>query len=131
MKVKRKNIGTRLLFEERNSFGQNKDGVIFPVAPLLSKMPKSYGAFLIEVKKMVKSERLRVVLASNSALVLMYWDIGKRILEKQQEEGWGSKVIDRLSSDLGREFPDMKGFSSRNLKYMRAFAEACIILQRN
>ncbi|OGF44538.1 MAG: hypothetical protein A2452_12875 [Candidatus Firestonebacteria bacterium RIFOXYC2_FULL_39_67] len=87
-------------------------------------MPKSYGLFFLEIKKRVQTERLRVVLASNAALVLMYWDIGKGILEKQKEEGWGSKVIDRLSSDLAKEFPDMKGFSPRNLKYMRAFAEA-------
>ena len=79
-------------------------------------MPKSYGLFFLEIKKRVQTERLRVVLASNAALVLMYWDIGKGILEKQKEEGWGSKVIDRLSSDLAKEFPDMTGFSPRNLK---------------
>ena len=54
----------------------------------------------------------------------MYWRIGRQILTQQHEEGWGSKVIDRLSLDLMREFPEMKGLSSRNLKYMRAFYEA-------
>src|SRR5206468_1177363 len=49
---------------------------------------------------------------------------GREILQKQQQLGWGAKVVERLSKDLRREFPDMKGFSLRNLKYMRAFAEA-------
>jgi predicted nuclease of restriction endonuclease-like (RecB) superfamily len=54
----------------------------------------------------------------------LYWQIGKEILERQETEGWGTKVIDRLSADLYAAFPQMKGFSSRNLKYMRAFAKA-------
>jgi len=56
-------------------------------------------------------------------LIILYWEIGRLILERQEAEGWGAKVIDRLSVDLNREFPNMKGLSSRNLKYMRAFAE--------
>jgi predicted nuclease of restriction endonuclease-like (RecB) superfamily len=55
-------------------------------------------------------------------MVLLYWDIGRAILDRQEQEGWGTKVIDRLSADLRREFPDMQGLSPRNLKYMRAFA---------
>jgi predicted nuclease of restriction endonuclease-like (RecB) superfamily len=62
--------------------------------------------------------------AVNRELVLLYWAIGRRILENQRLEGWGAKVIDRLSQDLRKTFPEMTGFSSRNLKYMRAFAEA-------
>jgi len=54
---------------------------------------------------------------------MLYWDIGKAILKKQQDEGWGARVIDRMAYDLKEEFPDMRGFSSRNLKYMRKFAE--------
>lgn len=57
-------------------------------------------------------------------MVLLYWDIGHVILKRQSKEGWGTKVIDRLSADLSKAFPDMKGFSPRNLKYMRAFATA-------
>jgi predicted nuclease of restriction endonuclease-like (RecB) superfamily len=57
-------------------------------------------------------------------LILLYWDIGRRILDRQRKEGWGAKVIDRLSRDLCREFPMLRGLSGRNLKYMRAFAEA-------
>ena len=57
-------------------------------------------------------------------MVLLYWQIGRDILNRQERENWGAKVIDRLAGDLKRAFPDMKGFSPRNLKYMRAFAEA-------
>jgi len=110
--------------ESRLSLGRQKEEVIFPVAALPSEMPKSYRTFLINLKKRVQQERLRVVLASNAALINLYWDIGQRILKKQEEEGWGAKVIDRLSVDLNKAFSDMKGFSPRNLKYMRAFAEA-------
>jgi len=63
-------------------------------------------------------------LSANKALVMMYWDIGTSILQKQHDEGWGAKVIDRLSHDLKDVFPEMSGFSSRNLKYMRAFADS-------
>ncbi len=72
----------------------------------------------------MERERLRVVVAANSALVLLYWDLGKAILDRQAVEGWGAKVIDRLASDLAEAYPDMKGWSPRNLKYMRAFAAA-------
>lgn len=57
-------------------------------------------------------------------LVLLYWQIGRDILTRQNDQGWGSKVIDRLAQDLRAAFPDIEGFSPRNLKYMRAFAEA-------
>ena len=60
----------------------------------------------------------------NSDIFLLYWQIGREILARQQNEGWGAKIIDRLAADLKRAFPEMKGFSPRNLKYMRTFAEA-------
>ena len=66
---------------------------------------------------------MRAVVSVNRELILLYWQIGGDILARQQTEGWGAKVIDRLSRDLMHEFPDMKGFSVRNLKYMRKFAE--------
>jgi len=118
------NVPVPVLTEDRLHFGKKKEKVIFPVAPQPRKMPKSYAVFLSDLKKRIQQERLRVVLASNAALVNLYWDIGQGIIKKQKEEGWGSKVIDRLSVDLGKSFPDMKGFSPRNLKYMRAFASA-------
>lgn len=91
---------------------------------IASSLPESYAQLLSSLKKRIRQERMRVVLSSNAALVNLYWNIGKSILRKQDEEGWGTKVIDRLSADLSREFSDMKGFSPRNLKYMRAFASA-------
>ncbi|MDP2795196.1 MAG: PDDEXK nuclease domain-containing protein [Sulfurisoma sp.] len=60
----------------------------------------------------------------NRELVLLYWQIGRDILERQARQGWGAKVIERLAHDLRTAFPDMKGFSRANLMYMRAFAEA-------
>ncbi|WP_236506499.1 PDDEXK nuclease domain-containing protein [Tychonema sp. BBK16] len=54
---------------------------------------------------------------------MLYWQIGRDILNRQQQQGWGTKVIDNLATDLRKAFPEMKGFSSRNLKYMRSFAE--------
>lgn len=86
-------------------------------------LPNDYASVLKELKKRIQSERLRITLAANSALVLLYWDIGKIIVERQQQQGWGAKIIDRLSFDLKHSFPEMSGFSPRNLKYMRKFAE--------
>jgi len=87
-------------------------------------MPHDYVLMLEELKTRIQEERLRVVLSANAAMVLLYWDIGRVILDRQQREGWGAKVIDRLSADLRQAFPDMQGLSPRNLKYMRAFASA-------
>lgn len=83
-----------------------------------------YTAFLQALKERVQAARSRAALAVNTELVLLYWSIGREILTRQAELGWGAKVIDRLSRDLRHEFPEIKGFSPRNLKYMRAFAEA-------
>ncbi len=88
------------------------------------ELPTGYAAILAGLKDQIRAARLKAGLAVNRELVLLYWRIGRQILKQQQEEGWGSKVIDRLSLDLQREFPEMKGLSSRNLKYMRAFSEA-------
>jgi predicted nuclease of restriction endonuclease-like (RecB) superfamily len=87
-------------------------------------MPKEYGRLLGALKERIRETRLRTILSANASMVLLYWDMGKMIIERQNSEGWGAKVIDRLSSDLRRAFPDMKGLSPRNLKYMRAFAAA-------
>ena len=67
---------------------------------------------------------MRAAVAVNQQLVLLYWGIGKEILSRQAQEGWGKNVIPRLSKDLSSEFPEMKGLSPRNLGYMKAFAEA-------
>jgi len=109
---------------ERKQRGRVDRGAMFPVADALGDMPADYAAWFADIKSRVRGERLRLVLASNSVMVLLYWNIGLRILHKQAEQGYGTKVIDRLSADLRQAFPDMKGFSPRNLKYMRAFATA-------
>lgn len=84
----------------------------------------NYFALLNGLKNQIRSAQIKAALAVNRELVLLYWHIGREILQRQQEQGWGSKVIPRLAKDLKREFPDMKGFSRTNLLYMRAFAEA-------
>ncbi len=99
-------------------------GASFPVAPPRSELPVGYAEMLGEIKLRIQQERLRVVLAANAAMVMLYWDIGRMILDRQERAGWGAKVIDRLAADLRNAFPDMKGFSPRNLRYMRAFAAA-------
>ncbi|MHC8379351.1 PDDEXK nuclease domain-containing protein [Pseudomonas sp. MDT1-16] len=90
----------------------------------LSMPPDGYGDWLIDLKSSIHNAQQRATLAVNRELVLLYWQIGQDILTRQTQQGWGTKVIDRLAQDLRAAFPDMKGFSPRNLKYMRAFAGA-------
>ena len=87
-------------------------------------MPTDYGQWLADIKNRVLTARQRAALAVNAELVSLYWHIGRDILQRQAAQGWGSKVIDRLGRDLREAFPEMKGFSTRNLMYMRTFAEA-------
>jgi predicted nuclease of restriction endonuclease-like (RecB) superfamily len=109
---------------ERKQRGRVDRTVMFPVASTLVDLPSDYVEWLGDLKKRIQAERLRVVLASNAAMVLLYWEIGQSVLEKQTSQGWGAKIIDRLAVDLREAFPEMKGFSPRNIKYMRAFAAA-------
>lgn len=85
---------------------------------------KSYQTLLADLKQRIRTAQVRAALAVNRELVLLYWGIGKEILARQDHEGWGTKVIDRLAKDLRSEFPGQQGLSPRNLKYMRALAEA-------
>lgn len=89
-----------------------------------SSMPEWYGDLLGSVRQLVSEGRRRAVSVATQQLVQTYWQIGHEILERQDREGYGTKVIDRLSADLKRAFPATTGFSPRNLKYMRAFAAA-------
>ncbi|MBB6488469.1 DUF1016 N-terminal domain-containing protein [Rhizobium lusitanum] len=84
----------------------------------------SYVSLLAELKERIRAARLRAAIAVNQELIMLYWSIGRDILARQTVEGWGARVIDRLAADLRRDFPEMTGLSPRNLKYMRAFAEA-------
>jgi predicted nuclease of restriction endonuclease-like (RecB) superfamily len=108
----------------RKQRGTTKADVIFPLPETLVTMPDGYPAFIRGIKEKIATERIKTTLSANAVMLLLYWDIGSRILERQKNEGWGAKVIDRMSYDLKQEFPDMQGFSPRNLKYMRKFAEA-------
>ncbi len=110
--------------ELRRVGGRAREDVVFPATPPRSGLPHDYADILGEIKRRIREERLRVVMAANSAMVLLYWDIGRLILERQERAGWGARVIDRLAADLREAYPDMKGLSPRNLKYMRAFAAA-------
>ena len=93
-------------------------------AAALAGLPADYPQFLAEIKARIAAARTRAVLAVNSELIRLYWEIGHEILEREQRAGWGARVINRLSADLRREFPGMTGLSLRNLRYMRAFARA-------
>ena len=86
-------------------------------------LPADYSNWLSSLKQRIHTAQQRAVLVVNSELVLLYWQVGRDILDRQKNQGWGAKVIDRLAKDLTDAFPDMKGFSRRNLLYMRSFAE--------
>lgn len=85
---------------------------------------KNYQSTLVEIKQQVVQNQYKAALAVNSRLIFTYWNIGRCILNDQKKYGWGAKIIDQLEKDLKAEFPNQKGFSSRNLRYMRAFADA-------
>lgn len=88
------------------------------------RLPDRYPELLDELKGHIRQARVKASLSVNRELILLYWEIGRRILDHQDQEGWGAKVIDRLAADLQSAFPNTQGFSARNLKYMRAFADA-------
>ena len=85
---------------------------------------KSYQDLLARLKSQIQTAQIRASVAVNRELVLLYWGIGREILQRQASEGWGRKVVDRLARDLHSEFPEMRGLSRTNLLYMRAFAES-------
>ena len=101
-----------------------RDQPMPPPPASLAPMPEGYTDWLQSLKTRIHSAQQRATLAVNRELVLLYWQIGRDILARQASQGWGAKVIERLAHDLRVAFPQMKGFSPRNLKYMRAFAEA-------
>jgi predicted nuclease of restriction endonuclease-like (RecB) superfamily len=90
----------------------------------IARPPEGYPEFVSVLKERIRAAQVRAALAVNRELVLLYWQIGREILDGQSARGWGARVIDQLSTDLRKAFPEMQGFSVRNLKYMRAFADA-------
>jgi predicted nuclease of restriction endonuclease-like (RecB) superfamily len=109
--------------DKRLSRGRQKPQASFPVAGNRLDLPLDYHATLADLKQRIKNERLRLTLTANAAMILLYWDMGQVILDRQSLQGWGAKIIDHLSEDLKQAFPEMNGFSPRNLKYMRKFAQ--------
>jgi hypothetical protein len=78
--------------------------------------PTGYAELLTELKERIRTAQVRAGLAVNRELVMLYWQIGRDILTRQHALGWGAGGVQQLADDLHREFPDMKGFSPRNLK---------------
>ena len=111
--------------DDRRALGRSsKVDALFPTPPPTAELPSGYAAVLGELKQRIEQTRLATVIAANTGMIRLYWHVGRVILARQEREGWGAKVIDRLSYDLRQAFPDMSGLSARNLKYMRAFASA-------
>lgn len=79
------------MIDKRKHTGKDKEGVIFPVAPNLSEMSDSYLQFIEEIKKEIQKQRVSVVMNANASMICLYWNIGRTILERQEEEGWGRK----------------------------------------
>ncbi len=88
------------------------------------QIPAGYTELLKELTGRIRSAQLRASFAVSRELVLLYWSIGREILARQEAQGWGAKVIERLAHDLQTELPGVEGYSPRSLKYMRSFAEA-------
>ena len=108
--------------DERKSMGTPKDDVLIPVAPSLAELPDSYTDMRDTIIAKINDSRIRFTIQVNTGMIELYWEIGNEILRRQKSEGWGAKVIDRLSKDLKETFPDMSGFSPRNLGSMKKFA---------
>ena len=99
-------------------------GKVKTKAPSILLKAEGYEEWIRSIKERIQRARVKASMLVNSEQTLLYWDIGHDILEKQNNEGWGTKVVERMSVDLKEAFPDMTGWSPRNLKYMRAFADA-------
>lgn len=89
-----------------------------------SLLPPNYNRFLQDLKQRIRTAQVKAALAINQEMVMLYWSIGRDILNREEQEGWGAKVVDRLAKDLKAAFPDLTGFSARNMRYMKALAEA-------
>ena len=92
-------------------------------------LPSTYAPLLAYLKARVRAAQVKAAVAVNRELILLYWHIGREILRAQKAEGWGTKVVERLAKDLAAEFPEMGGFSFRNLMRMRTFADAYAVLE--
>jgi predicted nuclease of restriction endonuclease-like (RecB) superfamily len=116
------NLPVPLETDGRLARGRARLDARFTAPPSLAGLPDSYSATFEEIKSHLQGARIRAVLAANPIVIEAYWHTGKIILQRQQEAAWGAKVIDRLSADLRKAFPDMQGLSTRNLLAMKIFA---------
>ncbi len=87
----------------------------------LIKSNNEYNQFVIELKYKIKQSQLKAAVKVNYELLDLYWELGSKIVEMQKEYSWGDSFLKELSKDLKKEFPNMKGFSVTNLKYIRQF----------
>jgi len=109
---------------DRKGQGKPVKGVLMPIPPAKSEMDMAYCKLRDSIVARVKETRLRFIINANTDMIALYWNIGNDVLLRQKTEGWGAKVIDRLSADLKEEFPEMEGFSARNIGNMKRFANA-------
>lgn len=91
------------------------------LAQAARELPVGYKTLLKDLKQRIRGAQIKAALAANRELIQLYWDIGRILMRRQEKEGWGRAVVDRLSCDIRRELPDIKGFSARNMWRMRAF----------
>ena len=98
-----------------------KEGASFPVPPSKSGMPADYVAVLADLKQRISAAQARAALAVSRELVALYWHVGATIVQRQANAGWGNAVVERLAHDVRQAFPDLEGFSPRNIWRMRAF----------
>jgi len=88
---------------------------------LSKRYDSEYIEWFIELKSKIQSTQIKATLSANKEMILLYWEFGKELFEKQEKKGWGNAVVDSLEKDLRKEFPNLKGFSRRNLFYMKSF----------
>jgi predicted nuclease of restriction endonuclease-like (RecB) superfamily len=86
--------------------------------------PAGYEEFIADLKQRVRTTQFRAMRAANTEVMRLYWSVGRDILDRQKNEGWGAKVVDQISADMRREFVGQRGWSTRSLKYMRKLADA-------
>jgi len=89
----------------------------------MKHLPDIYPELLESIKTAIQAERSRAIQQLTRSLIIVYWDIGKLIVQSLETEGWGKGVIEQLSKDLQKAFPGKTGFSLRNLQLMRQFYE--------
>lgn len=106
-----------------NNTSASEDVAQFASMPPATDLPEWYPILLNSISDRISKGQRQAALAANQELINTYWHIGRDILDRQSQQGWGTKVIDRLSADLRDRYPDVKGFSPRNLKYMRTLAD--------